>query len=173
TNGVQWDSIGRLSPWLDDKSQQAFDEMAGCLIHEYDHFCPPENDTSQCLSGNLTQTENIADNGGARAAFRAYENEVGLNGPDPLLPGHVTNQFNHDQLFFLNFAHAWCAEKNSAVRIDPDDPHSPPKYRIHGTLQNFGAFAAAFNCPKGSEYAPKKHCNVWISEPAAANEKNF
>ncbi|KAH7696789.1 Protein NEP-17 b, partial [Aphelenchoides avenae] len=63
TRGVKWDSIGRLSPWLDDKSQQAFDEMAGCLIHVYDHFCPPENDTSECLSGNLTQTENIADNG--------------------------------------------------------------------------------------------------------------
>ncbi|KAH7721726.1 Protein NEP-17 a [Aphelenchoides avenae] len=165
TNGVKWDSIGRLSPWLDDKSQKAFDEMADCVIREYDHFCPSGNDTSQCVSGEFTQTENIADNAGIRAAFRAYENEIGLNGPDPLLPGRVTNDFNHDQLFFLSVAHNWCAERDHAVKISPYDMHSPPKYRIHGALQNFGAFAAAFNCPKGSEYAPKKHCNVWISEP--------
>ncbi|KAH7702025.1 Protein NEP-17 b, partial [Aphelenchoides avenae] len=63
TNGVKWDSIGRLAPWLDDESQKAFDKMASCVIGEYDKFCFLAQNVSQCLSGNATKAENIADNG--------------------------------------------------------------------------------------------------------------
>lgn len=35
--------------------------MAKCVIDEYHGFCPPK---MPCLDGELTQGENIADNGG-------------------------------------------------------------------------------------------------------------
>ena len=50
------------------------------------------------LNGKQTLGENIADNGGLKAAFHAYRN---LKTKDSYLPGvNVT----HDQLFFISFA---------------------------------------------------------------------
>ncbi|KAH7700152.1 zinc metallopeptidase 2 MEP2 [Aphelenchoides avenae] len=159
TNGVKWDSIGRLAPWLDDESQKA----ASCVVDEYDKFCFLAQNVSECLSGNATKAENIADNGGTLAAYRAYLNEAGINGTDPLLLSPLlnqTDQFNQDQLFFLNFAHNWCASVETA-ESNYDGVHSPPKFRVFGTLQNFAAFKTAFNCSRDSRYAPQAHCNVW------------
>ena len=44
--------------------------------------------------------ENIADNGGLKASFKAYRMWVEQNGEEPPLPGL---NLSHDQLFFLGF----------------------------------------------------------------------
>lgn len=45
--------------------------------------------------------ENIADNAGLKASYRAYQQWVEENGKEPPLPGI---QLTHNQLFFLGFA---------------------------------------------------------------------
>lgn len=71
--GVQWDGTGVLVNWMDPQSEDAFKQMAECVINEYDGFCPLEGQTNPatgkpydpaCIIGNQTQGENIADNGG-------------------------------------------------------------------------------------------------------------
>lgn len=58
------------------------------------------------IKGNNTLGENIADNGGLKAAFHAYL-EVVKNKPEPpKLPGLA---LNHRQLFFVAFAQVWCS----------------------------------------------------------------
>ncbi|EYC39773.1 hypothetical protein Y032_0641g1028, partial [Ancylostoma ceylanicum] len=173
--GVQWGPSGEMSfrscpectGWMDKNSTAGFNAMAQCVINEYGQFCPldPSKFTPNCVNGALTQGENIADNGGIHAAFRAYRTHIGLNGQDPQLPDRLFGQFNHDQLFFLSFAQVWCEKRRPDDRLYQQlmvDPHSPAMYRVFGTLQNYPAFRVAYNCPAESRYAPKKHCNVWV-----------
>lgn len=59
----------------------------------------------------------------------------------------------------------WCEQyrgDDGEYRQLMTDPHSPSKYRVFGTIQNYPAFQTAFNCPAGSCYAPSDHCRVWV-----------
>ncbi|KJH52725.1 peptidase family M13 [Dictyocaulus viviparus] len=167
--GVQWDGTGVLSGWMDDISKSAFGKMAKCVVNEYNGFCPLNRTaygTAACIDGAQTQGENIADNGGIHAAYRAYRNFINLYGPDPQLPDDELQEFTSDQLFFLSFARVWCKKSSSDKETELQiliDPHSPAQYRVWGTIQNFPAFKDAFHCPS-SPYAPDEHCNVWVSD---------
>uniref|UniRef100_A0A183CN67 Peptidase_M13 domain-containing protein n=1 Tax=Globodera pallida TaxID=36090 RepID=A0A183CN67_GLOPA len=180
--GVQWDSDGSAIKWLDARSQLAFDRMAKCLVDEYSQLCPfPRDGRIQpaCIDGNKTQGENIADNGGLHAAFRAYRSALEVDGPSKALPGDLIGRFSPDQLFFMSFAQPWCEEPNEFETFLQlmDDTHSPAKFRVLGSLRNFPAFRDSFNCPLNSKYAPEKHCDVWVSsvteKPIAAPPANL
>ena len=54
------------------------------------------------VNGFQTQGENIADNGGIREAYRAYQRLKARSDNQQALPGLV--DYSHDQLFFLGFA---------------------------------------------------------------------
>lgn len=130
------------------------------------------------VKGNNTLGENIADNGGLKAAYHAYL-EVMNNKPDPpKLPGL---SLNHRQLFFVAFAQVWCSsvtkEANTLLigkfpipyltlifilkKILDKDQHSPPKYRVIGSLSNLKEFSDEFHCKLGSNMNPKNKCEVW------------
>lgn len=86
-----------------------------------------------------------------RASFRAYRNIIGLNGPEPRLPGSLVSQYSHDQLYFLSFANIWCDHETDDQIEDGIiyDVHSPGKYRILGTLQNYqvsGEYLVMVDC---------------------------
>uniref|UniRef100_F1KQT8 Neprilysin-1 n=1 Tax=Ascaris suum TaxID=6253 RepID=F1KQT8_ASCSU len=165
--GVQWDGTGVLYQWMDSNSYSSFEEMAYCVVTEYGKFCPlPSTYQPRCLDGYNTQGENIADNGGMQAAYRAYRNYQNLNGPDPLLNDPIMRQFTHDQLFFMGYAQIWCQIAPTYEELQEQiltDVHSPSLYRVLGTVQNFPAFRAAFNCPLNTKYAPQEHCDVWVN----------
>lgn len=164
TNGVQWNSVGAYGNWLDKDSQKAFEEMAKCVVNQYNDLCIG----NYCVNGDLTQAENIADNGGIQAAFRSYRSHVGLYGEDAALPGEVAGQFTNDQLFFVGYARTWCNYYYASPETyDWNESHSPGPIRVLGTLQNFDEFRAAFNCPLNSKYAPKDKCDVWITDVEA------
>ncbi|GMR58179.1 hypothetical protein PMAYCL1PPCAC_28374, partial [Pristionchus mayeri] len=171
--GVQWEGTGILNSWMDDNSTTSFSKMAQCVVNKYNQFCPlPKG--YPCVDGSQTQGENIADNGGIQAAYKAFKAYEALHGPDPLLPGDASI-FNADQLFFLGFGQVWCQFPPSASSLLSQilvDPHSPSLYRVLGTIQNIPAFQKAFNCIPGSTYTPLKHCNVWTSEPTSGSPLN-
>lgn len=161
--GRLFDHNGDIHKWWTDKSINGFHNRAKCLIAQYNNYTVKEVNIN--IDGESTQGENIADNGGIRQAFRAYDTWLKRN--DNLeteiaesLPGlNLTSK----QLFFLNFAQVWCGKmRPEAIKNKLKTAvHSPGKFRVIGTLSNSVDFAREFSCPFGCPMNPSHKCSVW------------
>ncbi|XP_032855986.1 neprilysin [Tyto alba] len=158
-NGRNFNENGDLVDWWTEESARNFKELSQCMVYQYGNFSW-DLAGGQHLSGINTLGENIADNGGVRQAYKAYENFVKKHGKEKLLPGL---EMNHKQLFFLNFAQVWCGtyRPEYAVNSIKTDVHSPGKFRVVGSLQNSPEFSEAFSCTKTNYMDPAKKCRVW------------
>ncbi|NXT57366.1 NEP protein, partial [Pluvianellus socialis] len=158
-NGRNFNENGDLVDWWTEESARNFKELSQCMVYQYGNFSW-DLAGGQHLSGINTLGENIADNGGVRQAYKAYENFVKKHGKEKLLPGL---EMNHKQLFFLNFAQVWCGtyRPEYAVNSIKTDVHSPGKFRVIGSLQNSPEFSEAFQCAKTNYMDPAKKCRVW------------
>ncbi|XP_005440206.1 neprilysin [Falco rusticolus] len=158
-NGRNFNENGDLVDWWTEESARSFKELSQCMVYQYGNFSW-DLAGGQHLSGINTLGENIADNGGVRQAYKAYENFVKKHGKEKLLPGL---EMNHKQLFFLNFAQVWCGtyRPEYAVNSIKTDVHSPGKFRVIGSLQNSPEFSEAFSCTKTNYMDPAKKCQVW------------
>uniref|UniRef100_A0A4W3HNE5 Neprilysin n=1 Tax=Callorhinchus milii TaxID=7868 RepID=A0A4W3HNE5_CALMI len=158
-NGRNFDMEGNLFKWWSGQSAKKFNELSRCMVSKYSNFSW-DLANGQMLSGINTLGENIADNGGIRQAYKAYQSYIKKNGIDSLLPGL---SLNHEQLFFVNFAQVWCGtyRPEYALNTIKTDMHSPGNFRVIGSLQNFEAFSNAFHCQKNANMNPQKKCRVW------------
>ena len=152
--GRQFDAHGNLHDWWTEADSKAFDERAACIADQYSSFEPLPG---VHINGKLTLGENTADNGGARIALMALMHVLAGN-----MPGKVDG-FTPEQRYFLSFGQIWCAnERPEAVRLQVQtDPHSPPRYRVIGTVQNMPEFQKAFSCKAGQPMAKPNACRVW------------
>lgn len=159
--GSRYDATGNLRPWWSADVTKKFQEKTKCIVDQYSQYTV----NGEHVKGELTLGENIADNGGVKEAFAAYQEWARVNGQQQLLPGlsYGGSLLSHEQLFFLSFAQPWCgaARDAEAHRLLLVDPHSPARYRVIGSVSNSPEFAAAFKCPVGSAMNPKDKCLVW------------
>uniref|UniRef100_A0A8C6Y9I1 Endothelin-converting enzyme 1 n=1 Tax=Naja naja TaxID=35670 RepID=A0A8C6Y9I1_NAJNA len=154
--GREYDKDGNLRPWWKNSSVEAFKEHTQCLVEQYGNYSV----NREAVNGKHTLGENIADNGGLKAAYRAYRNWVKKNGEEASLPAlGLTN----DQLFFVSFAQVWCSVRTPESSHEGlvTDPHSPSRFRVIGTISNSRAFAKHFQCRPGSPMNPLQKCEVW------------
>lgn len=156
--GKQYDKNGNLRNWWDEETDKAFTEKARCIINQYNNISVPEVQLN--LHGINTQGENIADNGGLKEAYLAYQSWAAVNGPESQLPGL---NYTSNQLFWISVANTWCTcHRKESLRQDIlTDSHSPPKYRVLVPLRNSEYFHKDFNCKEGSNMNPKDKCSVW------------
>lgn len=156
-NGRLYNAQGNYrSSWWTEASVKQFKEKTKCFINQYSNF----KVAGQKIKGNITLGENIADNGGLKASFKAYSKWVRENGDEQLLPGlGKTN----NEVFFIAFGQSWCTgELNKRLKsLIETDVHSPFMERVRGSVQNSKDFAEVFNCPVGSPMNPKKKCSIW------------
>ncbi|CAH1252171.1 ECE1 [Branchiostoma lanceolatum] len=154
-HGKSFDKDGNLRNWWTDESSKNFKKKSQCLQDQYSKYTV----YGENVNGENTIGENIADNGGIRLAYRAYESWL-VSNRDTILPG--LNKTS-EQLFFLGWGQTWCTyyKEQYAKYLLYSDPHSPAKYRVNGPLANFPKFAEAYTCPLGSIMNPKNKCVVW------------
>jgi predicted metalloendopeptidase len=154
-SGSQFDPQGRMIPWWSAEIRNKFDEQTACVSAQYSGF---EVEPGLNVNGDLTLGENIADIGGAKAAFRAWK---AYEAKAPLAP--ATASLTNDQLFWVAMAQGWCtvASPEYVKTQVMTDPHSPPRFRVNGTAQNLPDFHTAFQCQPGQPMRPEKACTVW------------
>jgi len=158
--GAQKDGDGNLVDWWEPATKQNYLDKAQCIIDQYGNFTVEVDGETLNVNGINTQGENIADNGGGKEAYRAYNRLVEKYGPEPILPGLPYSQ---RQLYWLSTAQVWCSTKKPASLKNQvlTDPHSPTRFRVNGPFSNMPDFAADWGCPIGSPLNPVKKCNVW------------
>jgi putative endopeptidase len=154
--GAKSDAQGVLRDWWNQQDVDRFSALTGSLAQQYAAF---EALPGLHLNGQNTLGENIGDNGGLQVAYYAYH--LSLNGADaPTLDGTTG-----DQRFFMSWAQAWRTKmRDEFLRtIVTSDEHSPPYYRVNGTVRNMDAWYAAFNVQPGAAlYLPDdQRVEIW------------
>lgn len=147
--GRQFDADGNLKDWWTLGDVKRFDAKAAALAKQYDAYEPV---TGTHINGKLTLGENIADLGGLKIAYLAYEKSLGGVKP-PLIDGYTG-----EQRFFLAYAQALRTKQRpeAAVLQMSTDPHSPSSFRVRGPLADTPAFYAAWGA-----VAPPSAATIW------------
>ena len=161
--GSKFDGYGNVREWQTPQDRKAFTERTECVASEYDHFqaAPAHGDTpATYLNGHLTLGENTADNGGLRIAYMALLDALKDQGKsvDQQIGG-----FTEAQRYFIGFAQVWCQNTRDAEARQRalTDPHSPGRWRVNGSVENFDEFGKAFGCKPGQPMVPQNACRVW------------
>ncbi|XP_046633413.1 neprilysin-4-like isoform X2 [Daphnia pulicaria] len=155
--GRQSDKNGNTVQWWTEKTLEKYQERAKCFIDQYSNYVVL-NGTR--LNGVNTQSENIADNGGVREAFRAYRYYVAAHG------GVDSSKFQNltpEQVFFLAYANSFCGTNTPEElgNLVESDPHSPHRFRVIGTLSNNEDFVREFKCGAGTPMNRLNKCVLW------------
>jgi len=142
-SGSQFDAEGNLKNWWTETDKKAYQARTDLVVKQYDAYEPIKGEH---VNGKLTLGENIADIGGLKIAFAAYQNSLkGKPAPAPI------DGFTGPQRFFLGAAAVWrnhIREAALSVRLKTD-PHSPGRERVIGPLSNLPEFYEAFGCVDG------------------------
>lgn len=135
--GSQYDGLGNLRDWWTKEDHEKFSAKTAQLIKQYSAFSPVPG---YPINGELTLGENIADNSGLAIAYKAYL--LSLNGQTaPTIDGYTG-----EQRFYIGFTQVWRGKmrEQEAISRIKTDPHSPPQFRVLGTLKNQPGFYQAF-----------------------------
>ncbi|NUO53155.1 MAG: M13 family metallopeptidase, partial [Polyangiaceae bacterium] len=150
TNGARHDKSGRLANWWTPESWKAFQSKADCIRARFAAE-PPIADRR--LDADRTLTENIADFGGLKLAFRAYR-----HAREGAKRVSVAGRYTEDQQFFMSFAQDHCVVFGDVdlMRFIERNAHAPHWLRVNAAAESSTEFQRAFGCkPKGST------CELW------------
>jgi putative endopeptidase len=154
--GRKGDGDGVLRDWWTAEDAAKFKAQADRLGAQYSAFeaLPGLN-----LQGALGMGENIGDMGGLSLAYDAYRISLGGK-PSPILDGT-----SGEQRVFLGWAQVWRSKfRDEALRQQVvTGPHSPPYFRVNGTIRNIDGWYEAFGVKQGDKLyvAPEERVRIW------------
>ena len=154
--GRQFDKDGNLNDWWTPEDTRQFNLRADILADQYSSIVVID---TVHADGHFTLGENIADQGGLRVAYTAFENAT--KGEElPMIDG-----FTPEQRFYLAYANLWASNirDEEILRRTKTDPHSLGKWRVNAALRNIETFYQAFGItPEQPMYmAPEDRVVIW------------
>ncbi|MBQ0102619.1 MAG: M13 family metallopeptidase [Prevotellaceae bacterium] len=154
--GSQFDKNGNFNNWWTEGDAAKFKQKTQRMV---DFFNGIEVLPGLKANGQLTLGENIADHGGLKIAFQAFQNATKDN-PLPVIDG-----FTPEQRFFLAYAGVWAQNitEENMRQLTTVDPHSLGEWRVNGALPQIDAWYEAFGISEDDPmFIPKdKRVNVW------------
>jgi putative endopeptidase len=142
--GRQFDAAGNLRDWWTAEDASRFRARADLVARQFDSYTVVDSATH--VNGRGTLGEDIADLGGLKVAYAAFQRSLaGKPHPAPI------DGLTAEQRFFLAWAQIWRNKStDQALRTQVmTDPHAPAIWRVMGPLSNLPEFAAAFRCKAG------------------------
>lgn len=154
--GRKFDENGELRDWWTPKDAEEYERRAQVMVDQYNKYEPIEG---MNINGELTLGENIGDHAGLTMSFRAYK--LSLDGKEaPILDG-----FTGEQRFFMGFGSIWRMKSREGMLREQllSGPHSPPRYRVNGTVTNMPEFYKAFDVNEGDGHwlPPEERVRIW------------
>ena len=154
--GRQYDLAGNLRDWWTAADAKQYVARASCVTKQYGAM---EAAPGVLQNGPLVTGESIADLGGLRIAYNAYERSLAGK------PRRTINGYTPEQRFFLAFATVW-AENDTpefARFLGQSNEHPVSRNRVVGTLVNMPEFAKAFGCTARDKMVKpvSKVCKIW------------
>lgn len=154
--GAQFDAAGNLVNWWSEEDLKNFQGRTQKLI---DCFNSYEALPGVFVNGALTIGENIADLGGLKIAYYAYQKSLKGKTRENI------NGFTPEQRFFIAYGQIWCTKYTDKALKNQiyTNVHAPGKYRVLGPLSNMKEFFAAFNVKEGNKMrVPEdKMAKIW------------
>ncbi|MCR5664152.1 MAG: M13 family metallopeptidase [Oscillospiraceae bacterium] len=144
-NGANFDENGNLNNWWTEEDFKAFKVLTQEMIEQFDGI----EFHGGKVSGELTVSENIADNGGMGVTL-----EIMRTLPEPDF-----------KAYFINWARVWCrkAKEEYIQLLLANDVHSPAELRANMSPRNFGEWYEAFGVTEKDRMyiAPEKRISIW------------
>ena len=157
--GRKFDSDGNLNDWWTDLDAKNYEAKTNPIKTQFSQYKIGD----KSVNGDLTQGENIADLGGVSISFKSYLRFLEKNQDSKADEYSAWNTFTPEQLFFINYARIWrgsTREEEMQKRL-VTDPHSPPVFRVNGSIINLDDFARVFDLKQGDGLWKENRLSVW------------
>jgi len=165
--GRKYDKNGNLHNWWTSQDIKKFNHETQNIVKLYSSF----KLYGLSINGELTQGENIADLGGIKLSYNSLKKKYPQYFDNPSHHYDFNKKissfsdFSPQEIFFISFANSWKSKSTEdSVKLKiKTDPHSPPIFRVNGTLQNFEQFKKIYNVSnKNKLYLSKdKISHIW------------
>ena len=163
--GSKFDADGNLNNWWSENDYIKYKQKTSNIEKQYNEYIIENHQ----VNGKLTLGENIADIGGLSLSYNAFKKYMQCHINKNRFYIYYDNQrltnFTPEQKFFINFANIW-KSKGRIQDIQQRillDVHSPPIFRVNGSVRNIDAFYEVFNIkPTDRLYLkPEDRIKIW------------